>query len=172
MATNFKAKPLSRKKIRGMADSLRQILGVGEIARVNVLKLLECVIAEYDDTFHYEVVEDSEITEMAIYYPQENKIIIRESVYKGARTGVGRDRFTIMHEMGHYFLHDNGTIAMARGDEKLKTYEEPEWQANVFAAEFLMPFEAIKQMTPDAIMSTYGVSLQAARYQHKKINEI
>ncbi|TGL28156.1 ImmA/IrrE family metallo-endopeptidase [Leptospira koniambonensis] len=50
-----------------------------------------------------------------------------------------RNRFTLAHELGHYFLHsDEGRIriqAARRGSTKT------EWQANWFAAAFLMPQE-------------------------------
>lgn len=171
MATNYKAKPLSRLNIQHRTDELRKALGLGGILRINVLTLLECVIAKYDDSFNYEIVKDNEIPEMALYYPGKNSILIRESIYDGARNGCGRDRYTIMHEIAHYILHDNNSIVLARGNEKIKTYEDPEWQANAFAGEFLMPRELIKKMKPNEIQEKCGVSLKAATYQHKKINE-
>jgi Zn-dependent peptidase ImmA (M78 family) len=48
-----------------------------------------------------------------------------------------RDRFTIAHELGHYFLHasqgDTPIIAYRNGSTRI------EWEANWFAAGLLMP---------------------------------
>lgn len=54
-------------------------------------------------------------------------------------TSARRDRFTIAHELGHYFLHylyedRQGAASYGRGDRNLV-----ETQANVFAASLLMP---------------------------------
>lgn len=50
-----------------------------------------------------------------------------------------RDRFTIAHELGHYFLHylypkANGLMSFGRGSQN-----RAETQANVFASSLLMP---------------------------------
>ena len=57
-------------------------------------------------------------------------------------TGELRDRFTIAHELGHYFLHSkqgSTQIAAARLDS-----DRPEWEANWFAAAFLMPESKVR----------------------------
>ena len=61
---------------------------------------------------------------------------------------------------------------------QLKTYEDSEWQANQFAAEFLMPYHTIKNLnltSVEQIMSHFNVS-EAAAYrrfnQLKKRGEI
>ena len=67
-----------------------------------------------------------------------------------------RKRFTIAHEIGHYFLHltDDGEIVdgdanlfrQARDDQKSITPEaRREIQANMFAAALLMPADAVKE---------------------------
>ena len=59
-------------------------------------------------------------------------------------TGPLRDRFTIAHELGHYFIHSN------EGNEKIKEdrfgNEKVEWEANIFAASFLMPASSVKEL--------------------------
>lgn len=54
-------------------------------------------------------------------------------------TSARRDRFTIAHELGHYFLHylyteETGVAVFGRGERNTA-----ETQANVFAASLLMP---------------------------------
>lgn len=74
-----------------------------------------------------------------------------------------RDRFTIAHEMGHFFLHS------LAGERKMwadrKGSGPVEWEANWFAASFLMPRYLIKKnkiTTVSEMMDAFGVSAQAA----------
>lgn len=59
-----------------------------------------------------------------------------------AFTGNFRNRFTIAHELGHYFLHSGGgkkPIRIGReGSNRM------EWEANWFAAAFLLPAQQFR----------------------------
>lgn len=66
------------------------------------------------------------------------------TVYVPETTSPRRDRFTIAHELGHYFLH----YLLPRRDDEVRDEEErfarggrnrAETEANVFAASLLMP---------------------------------
>ncbi|WP_312647590.1 ImmA/IrrE family metallo-endopeptidase [Aminipila sp.] len=173
MDSFYRAKPLSREGIANIAKKVRRIFGISDDTYyVDVIELLEKTIPKFIEEFHCEVRPDYEMQEMAITYPNENKIEIRESVYLGAVHGNGRDRFTIIHEIGHYVLHDEISTCFARRSEKIKTYENPEWQADAFAGEFLMLRTLIADMSSVKVANKCGVSPAAARYQCKKINEI
>jgi len=100
--------------------------------------------------------------------PDEFKIILP------AHTGRSRDRFTIAHELGHYVLHylwdptrvGQRMMALRRGSDRL------EWEANWFAAAFLMPSKAFKQAyKADAniagLAARFDVSAQAAELRAK-----
>lgn len=82
-----------------------------------------------------------------------------------------RRRFTLAHELGHYFLHSQ------QGEKKLKAFRLgtslAEREANYFAAELLMPeqmfredFKSIKDLEGDEriakIAKMYHVSFSAA----------
>lgn len=63
-----------------------------------------------------------------------------------------RQRFTIAHELGHFLLHagdkvhvDHGFEVRLRDDESSKGTDIDEKEANLFAAELLMPKEFIEQ---------------------------
>lgn len=64
-------------------------------------------------------------------------------IYLSNYTPETRDRFTIAHELAHYILHSEF------GEKKIKAsrYESNrvEWEANWFAAGFLMPKDKVKQ---------------------------
>lgn len=96
-----------------------------------------------------------------------------------AHTSRARDRFTIAHELGHYFLHyrlprvkgdDVGPVRAARYGGDLVEVE-----ANWFAASFLMPEatfrEAFETTGGDlvALASQFGVSTSAAGVRAKSL---
>lgn len=77
-----------------------------------------------------------------------------------------RDRFTVAHELGHYFLHsdqgDQPIVAFRKGSTRI------EWEANWFAAALLMPrveFKTVYDKTGDlaVVAMKFGVSTDAAR---------
>lgn len=49
----------------------------------------------------------------------------------------------------------------------MKTYENPEWQADCFAREFLMPHDGIADLTTAEVMEQCKAYEQAANYQLK-----
>ncbi len=55
--------------------------------------------------------------------------------------------------------------------EKLKAFEDPEWQANTFAAEFLMDFDLIQGMDYKEISKSCGVTYGAAKTRIGKMPE-
>lgn len=79
-----------------------------------------------------------------------------------------RDRFTIAHELGHYFLHylypeRENAVRFSRGGSN-----RAETEANYFAASLLMPEESFKAAhqelgaNPGALAARFGVSPRAA----------
>lgn len=85
---------------------------------------------------------------------------IREDVYMRAARGSERDRFTLCHEVGHYFLHQPECIGLARG--KIPKFRQTEWQANTFAALLMAPYNLVRGMNYVEIAERCGMSLQAA----------
>ena len=90
-------------------------------------------------------------------------------------TSLVRDRFTIAHELGHLFLHfpkmkerlPNATMRATRWiDKSDRNQQRAEWEANWFAAGFIMPrdkfAEAFKTSSPEQLAKMFKVSLSAA----------
>lgn len=156
---------MSRPEIRIIVNVFRKTLGIKVTDKVPILKVLEYLINDLG--YELDIVRDDELPyKYAEIYPSEKIIRIRESVYNNAYNGDARSRFTIAHEIGHLFLHENNRISFARtSSTKMKPYESPEWQANVFAAEFLVPVSNIKNLTPDEIATKYNVSKKVAQIQ-------
>lgn len=101
--------------------------------------------------------------------PVQKIIRIREDVYEGACNDKGRDRFTVAHEVGHALLHC-GQISLNRQapDIDIPTFRDPEWHAQAFAGELLIPFHLIKGMSIQDIVNSCCVSYDAARYQQRR----
>ncbi len=92
-----------------------------------------------------------------------------------------RDRFTIAHELGHLFLHypqfkaSNPSIPMKATrwvDASDPEQQRAEWEANWFAAAFLMPggaFSACWRGVVRDAASRFAVSTQAAEIRAKDL---
>lgn len=86
-------------------------------------------------------------------------------------TSPRRDKFTVAHELGHYFLHSNQgetpIVAYRKGTGRL------EWEANWFAAALLMPREifihAAQTMDEYELANKFGVSPDAARVRKESL---
>lgn len=100
-------------------------------------------------------------------------IYIKESVMQEAcHHKYKRASFTICHEIGHFVLHRMlGGVQLARSTERMKprAFEDPEWQADKFASEFLMPAAVAKNMSADQIRKKFGVSRSCAECRHEKL---
>lgn len=156
------AHPLSKQSIENFAEYIRTRTRCTS-CYMDIVRFIELVIPRFDPTFDYEYVEDGLLPAgvYAYFDPKENKLYILNSVYVRATEGVGRDRFTLAHEVGHYFLHDDG-FTYARSTTKIPSYCNPEWQANTFASAFLIPKSLTLNMSVEEIMNACQVSYQAA----------
>lgn len=167
----FEAPPRSRSELRKFANNLRNI------AKINkpwfpVIQFLETVLPSLG--LDYKILDDVDFntiygTPHALYNLDERIIYIREKVYNGAVQGIGRDRFTITHEIAHAFLIQKKDIQLYRGKEKIQTYCDPEWQASCLAGEILIPYQLCRNMAVDEIAEKCGVSYDAACYQKKQM---
>ena len=166
--SSTKAEPRSKKMIEKEVFKMREKCGISDslTKETDVISLLDLISLMYN--YDYQIVEDKELPELvyAETHLIEKKIYIKESVFNRAIEGVPRDRFTIAHEIGHVILHTN-KIIVCRTTEEIKKYEHPEWQANCFAAELLVPVSSIKHLSIDQIMNKYNVSRDVALFRKK-----
>lgn len=115
-------------------------------------------------------------------------IVIRSvrdfTIFLPSITSAVRDRFTIAHELGHLFLHytlasggRSGVIMIATRwvDERNEALQRAEWEANWFAAAFLMPSEIFRSAFHANLRSIeitaeqFGVSLKAAQIRAQSL---
>ena len=162
------APALSRTDIEKMTQIIRKRTNCTS-CYLEIVSFIEFVIPKIDPEFDYEYVDDHMLPSgmYAYYDPYENKMTIRNSVYEGACDNNGRDRFTLAHETGHYFLHRNG-LSFARSEYEVPKYCDPEWQANVFASALLIPKSVTFSMGAEEIRDTCKVSYQAAEIASRR----
>jgi hypothetical protein len=166
------AEPLSKSDIKKFVSTIRNSCNLSNILYMPVIWFIEVLIPAIDNTFNYEIVEQSQLppNTYACYDPSSNTMKISESVYDGACDNNGRDRFTLAHEIGHYFLHRTG-VKLYRSDQPPQAFVNPEWQANYFASELLMPSYLIQGMSIDEIKCKCKTSYQAAEIAFKNANK-
>jgi len=137
---------------------------------VDVIGLLEHVLPKFGVDWEY--LKESEMGDVeGNTYPSHTTIELREDVYLEACDDNGRARFTVAHEFGHLFLEHKPVYSRRSGPHEI--YEDSEWQANQFAAEFLMPVELVRQYCsgPHDIMTVFGVSWEAADLRWRKLKK-
>lgn len=165
----IKANPASRKEIQAYARYIKKVVGLENVLYFPILQFVENVIPKIFPEFQFEIVPVYEMNEHGLTYPSSKIMKIREDVYEGAAIGEGRDRYTVAHETGHLFMHDNDSIALCRLEfpNSMRLYENPEWQADVFGGELLASTYLIRGMTEVDVHNKCGVSWAAARTQLK-----
>lgn len=172
------AKPLKIVEIRSITQDIRRFLKLSDNERINAPKLLDALCVLWEDYgFQYMVLPDDdpvfEKGEEAKTDISSGMIFIKESVMREAcRHKYKRAPFTICHEIGHFVLHRMlGGVSLARStsERKPRTFEDPEWQADTFASEFLMPASVAKDMSAEQIRKTYCVSRACAEYRREKL---
>lgn len=96
-----------------------------------------------------------------------------------------RQRFTVAHELGHFFMHKKPIVDRARVFRRSLQWDRKELEANVFAAELLMPHSFLlttaKQILPEIeyreefirkMADAFHVSRQAMTYRLKNLHVI
>ncbi len=83
-----------------------------------------------------------------------------------------RDRFSIAHELGHYFLHSEQGQVPLFAERNHST--RPEWEANWFAAGFLMPETEFRKLLDQSLALSeialyFGLSMEAVSIRKKTL---
>lgn len=169
MNHGVKVRRRSQEQIGKIAREFRELLKLNS-PFIDVIGLLESTLLEAGVTFdirHQDEMGDDE----GLCKPDSSVIFIREDVYDAACEDDPRARFTIAHEIGHLLLH-GGEPQLARSWKHNHHYEsDSEWQANTFAAEFLMPADMMMEthMSVQDIKRYFGVSWEAARIRYQEV---
>lgn len=169
---DFVVPPRSWDNIHAVAEKVRNAIGIQDLSHVPVIDVLEKVLDYQLGLVRFEV---GDFVEMAgaegLTDPNGQFIQIREDVYEAAVAGDGRARFTVAHELGHFFLHTGIPLARSTKGDGVDFFRKSEPQANQFAAEFLMPRQKMwSGISASEISQNHGVSDEAARNRIKYLS--
>jgi hypothetical protein len=167
---SYIANAISRANLRELAKWIRMAVGFENTPYFPIVGFMENVMPYMFPGFNYEIVDDWELFgKEGETRPHENLILLPNTVYNDAVNGKGRARFSVAHEVSHYILIDNGSIALARANSFMPKYQDPEWQANALASEILIVPNLSTGMSAEMVADAFGVSLKAAEV-HLSIN--
>lgn len=156
------AKSRTREDLEELAWRARHDLNLKPFERVPMAHLLENLLPEMIEGFHVRVEEDERLGAAEAVTHQSRPIItFGERVYDGLYRDQGRPRMTAAHELGHLLLHTGrcGYAYTQRYDPLI----DPERQADIFAAAFLMPECAFRRANSiEDAMGRFGVTREAA----------
>ena len=99
------------------------------------------------DTKEYNFLDSNTFEGMLVGKGGNAVILLNKNKKKYA----GRFNFTVAHELGHYFLHYKRNMKEKIPPDTIETFQRKvytdrkEFEANLFAAELLMPTEIIKK---------------------------
>jgi len=163
------ANAISRLNLRELATDIRKAVGYENKPYFPIVEFMENVMPKMFPGFNYEIVDDDELEgKEGLTLPHEKLIVLPNVVYTEALAGRGRARFSVAHEVSHYFLIDDGNIAFARYNMSIPTYQNPEWQANTLASEILIVPKLSVGMSCVDIENAFGVSNAAAKVHLKQ----
>jgi Zn-dependent peptidase ImmA (M78 family) len=167
----------SRVDIDLTAAAWRQALGVPmECQSPDVLALLENELPKLFGHFALIVREDASMGGAEGYTEFDPpRIVLAENTYLDASRSGGRGRWTAAHELGHLVQHESA-VPLDRAPSRysrmkeLPRYASAEWQANAFAAAFLMPEWLVRDFrTPSELVDFFSVSRKAAEIRLEEL---
>lgn len=171
MRSGFTVPPLSKRSIYNTAAAVRERFRplMGSSALVPIDRIYETMPLLLPG-FRLEVCDRAEMgDDHGQTFPSDLLIKLREDVYQGMCNGVGRDRFTGAHELGHLFLHNAAGFARHALDPSAPLYMNSEWQADSFSSAFLIDERVLPACrSVEEVQRTFGVSEAAARVRCKK----
>ena len=162
------AQSMTRNQIRKFTYQLRKELGLLQQERFPIMHILENVMPIIYPGFYINPVEDKELPgRMAETLPEDCMIRVRESVYLAACNGGAWARMIMAHELGHFLFHNTKNTAFAYTEQgcRLPPDIDPERQADIFAAELLIPYHLIGEKNIYQVQKAFGVSRSAAKAQ-------
>ena len=157
----IKTNPLSVKDISNIAASIREQYGIAKEKAFPILEILKQLF--YDNYLSIQLLADDDSyldkNTPAVYNANYNFIYLKESVIEEVESGNYRSNFTLAHELFHYLQHQVLGFKFEEVEDR-KTYENPEWQANCFAGELLLPDEFLNNEDNEYLADYFHVSLE------------
>ena len=165
----------NRKRLRKEAYILRMRFGLDKVKKFPVMEFLELAMPQIDEEFMLVPVEDDELKGRAAEtIPTEHVIRVKQSVYDVACQGSYWARTVMAHELGHYMLHGEETVAYAHAapGERIPDEINAERQADIFAAELLAPVHLVDETSDYLVSKHFGITLGMARSQMNQLRRV
>lgn len=170
--------PLKPAVIREHAESLRKKFGSGrlpfeDLPYFDIVYFLDVELATAYRGFRLEVRDDAELPGFEGYTERGERphIIIAESIMDRARRGDGAARGTLAHELGHFFLHQNLSLARMQSGGIEPEYSS-EHQAELFAVELLCPVAwTMPTDQPKDLQMRFGIDEQRAVQRYNQLKQ-
>lgn len=139
-----KTNPLKIVEIENYANNLRRELSISLDSPFPILEVIEQF--HYNGLLSIQYLEDNdpifEKNTPAKYNPADNFIYVKESVLEELENHEYRANFTLAHELFHYFQCQVLGFTFEEVDD-CPSYVNPEWQADEFAGQLLIPTKFI-----------------------------
>lgn len=133
-----------------------------------IMEFLEFVMPKIDPEFILVPEEDPDLLGRAAEtIPELHMIRVKQSIYDAACRGRYWARIVMAHELGHYLFHGDENVAYAHPapGERLPDEIDAEKQADIFAAELLVPVHLIDETSEYLVSKHFGVTKGIARIQ-------
>lgn len=155
--SGFKCKWIDKNQLRKLADQIRQEYWPEDILPIDTTKIIELRLKlEVEPRFDLLSPLDMD----AYLKTDLSGIVVDHNCYMQDKFA-NRLRFSLAHELGHYFLHKDvysGLPLVSIEDWKDFILNVPEaeygnfeWQANEFAGRFLVPYDKLKLKVEESL---------------------
>lgn len=141
----------------------------GNLETIKLPINLSSVLDKYNITLKTGTFEDKNVS--GVFNRQDHEIYVADDETPN------RKAFTVAHELGHFFLHEDRETDVFLREQILNLTEENrenEQEANWFAASLLMPEKLVRQYYTfikdiDDLSTLFGVSPTAVYYRLKNL---
>jgi Zn-dependent peptidase ImmA (M78 family) len=146
----------TEEKIKEKASNIRQKLGVDKLDAPDMTEVLRELKNKAKKFDFVTDLEETYLSPDAVMDNDTGIMHLKKSVFVNAKSGSGRDRFTIAHELGHFFIGHIGANQRNKSGYFYSTKQHIlEKEANQFASYFLVPYEASSNLSEPQIISDY-----------------
>lgn len=161
--------PTSTAALRKASEQVRSTLVHADQIDFPVMDIVEFRLSAFFEGFAIDVCDrDVMGDDEGRVVAGENCIMLRQDVYEAAWHGAGRARFTVCHELGHFLMHREVTMARMCEDHH-PIYRDAEWQADEFAGGLLMSARHVHLFASvEDAAHQCGISPEAARVMLSK----
>ena len=167
----IKTNPYNVSQIRKVAEELRKTYDVPSDTFFPIYDYIMELVDK--DCLEYQILEDNDKFfdegEYAKYNGIDNTIYVKDSVdaeLNGEDIIGYRSNFTLAHELFHYMQVQVLDFKFEEVEE-VQSYCDPEWQANEFAGQLLLP-EKYLDLEVDDLVEKFHVSKECALYRKVK----